>query len=548
MSSNAGVVLVVLSALPFLAEATGNGFDCPGVGEWVGPRANNSITDCLKKGNYGVDAIVAVPMFFPLFIAAIVVLSYPLTMLCRYACDGCGSNRRRPGTLCCGGEEWDHAPTVRKEFMYSVEEVRRIKICAIVGFILSFVGLTLTVVGHNDFTSFYDYFDSYVSNTIKPYYNVLSTEVTTGLQDDTGAYYPPVSASSMEAFTIQVNSIQDEVNDIKDKAKIFRDVIYNGANVMAIAVILLFGLVSLYAALDVRSFFPALTSCFSFLLVLVLAVFGAGLFYGKALLTNGCEERDLQSERSPGVLQWKLVPQCAESSRFGPLLGDVATVESNYAQQACGNLFNLCDANAAGSTTFYCPNRSFFASASNCNWYANVTFIMTNMVARNAATACTGSGTSTCTISECKDYCTNTNDASNATRLVQYNTVLSGVDTAYINVQNLGDCNAQYDRVLLSLAKCGKGKKGMVLIGSGATVGAYLAAWSIYILLRGQKRFFKHGANSKKKYRIRRRKRKDQDGNTVTVEEASTYVPGESSMWDSSRQDTSMAASRQPYV
>jgi len=544
------LLVCMLVALLGSQPAAAEGFLCPDpeVGGWTGPSASNSIPDCLDKGNYGVNGVVAVPIFFPAFIGALVVLLYPLTMCCRYTCNGCGSNRRRPGSLCCGDSQWDHVRVEKKEAQYTVEEVRRLKICALVGFTLTFVGLALTVVGHNDFTAFYDDFDSNLENDIQPYYTVLSTDVQSGLRNVTsGGFLAPVTVNSMAAFSTQVSSINNIIRDIKDYAEIFRATIYNGANVMAIGVILLFGLITIYAALDVRSLFPALTSCFAFLLVLVLGIFACGLFFGHAVLTNGCEEADQQTARTPGVFQWQLVPECRSNSNFGPLISDINTVEVDFSRLACESLFALCNSSSSSNSTYYCPNAAAFPSASSCVSHANVTTVMTNMYARNQGTACTypttssattapptTTGANNCTIAKCKDYCTSTTDASNATRIVQYIAILLRVSTARTRVVELSDCNAQYDRVIKSVSKCTRGRKGMALIGAGATFNAYLSAWAIYILLRGQKRFFKHGAQSQKKYKIRRRTRRNANGESVTVADGSTYVPGDTSTYDTS--------------
>ena len=458
---------------------------------WSGPSADNSVTDCFTSAERTTNnAGKIVPPAFMLLTFLVVLIGYPLFFCVRQCCDGCGSNKMRPGASCCGGKEWDPVPDEVKMRYYPRPYLRSIKIGAFIVFALSVIILIIIVTGAAELESAQSSFFLKVKDDVLDYFSGVSLSIRNDLTLADGNLIPPLTD---DIFTNIDNAIVDAETfrqDRKDDVAMHMDKIRIAVNCLAVIPFIFLFFTVACAAFDIRVCIPATFTCFYYIFFIVYALIAVIFLTLGVVFLDFCGEITLHKQRQPGILQWYVIPYCESKANFDKTRNDLGETIVNNSALACSEMSAFCDPADTYSFTnpskmFVCPLTSYNVG-SQCKTLLDVTNLVKNSEAKTGSPACTN-----CTIYTCPDECLFADLRNTTGEVVTALDYATRGTQAFERVVPLLDCNSLLDRLVLPFSECSKFHNGFLMVGSAGSFGAWLFIFGIAIMFKGQKVFFK---------------------------------------------------------
>lgn len=496
--------VAVLVASTASAQIPTRTFECEKV--WGSPSRNNSVTACLANSTHlqawalGPKQVGYVVLFvIPVVCLIIVLLCCPFTVMGRYICKCCGSYRRRPDTVCCGGSEWDDESPEVKDTAYSVSSIRNTKAAAVIIFAIGLAPLVLAVNGTSLMNVSYTQFFSEALGVIS-WADGRSAAIRELMTvNSTGRLIEPLTP---ELFWNMGNTTADFRLQLEN-AKASADPYISNANIVAICIatipLLFLVLTVLCAVLDIRTGLPCANVCCHFIFIILYSIGAVVFLIGGFFLGNVCGERDvfLANSTTPGLISYYLVPVCDHVFPFEQVKTDVTNVIGNQSLKACQNMQTICDTATTYNSAF--PDVVYTCSITNpqgdCPDFVAADNIGKAMRLKSGApVVCENNSIveTPCTLSLCGQLCNESTIRNNSAKASNNLQQAANGEVAFVvYVEPLLSCARIYTEALRPLAVCNTLASSFFFIGGGFLGYTVLFMAGLIVLWRGQKRFFK---------------------------------------------------------
>jgi hypothetical protein len=507
--TSALAVIALLCAAPVSART----FRCDEVWSNASIKNSQNINDCLANGTH-LKALLFDEQHLPHVVFAIIpvvflvfgLLVCPTVTVCRYVCKCCGSYRRRPDTVCCGGAEWDLASPDEKDIAYQSSSVRNTKACSIIVLLLGFGLLLLAVTATTTMNKTYSRVFSEAKGVIT-WVDDQSLNIRTVMTiNETKQLIPPLTQGFFDNISNRIVDIRKTIDDGKKSADPFVENVNIAALCVGIIPLIFLILTVICAVCDIRTGVLCINSVCHLLFLIIYGVLAFVFLVGALLMGDVAGERNLflDNHNKGGLISLVLVPMCNDFAPFEVVKDDINRTIIEQATSACTSMREICDGSATYDAAnpnhvFYCPTLTDPTQCATFDTANNFALSLTIKPGGDSANQCRHNLTdpttvfTPCNISSCGDSCTLEFVRTTSASIVKNLGYAANAEYAYrAYVEPLLSCNVMYEQALRPLVVCPEVVKAMQMIGGAFFGFTVLFVIGMFVIWRGQKRFYKY--------------------------------------------------------
>jgi hypothetical protein len=312
---------------------------------------------------------------------------------------------------------------------------------------------------------------------------------------------PPLNETLFTKLSNITSDFSKQIDDGKKSVDDYVQSAYSAGIFIVTVPIAFLALTVSFAMCNVRTCFPLINSCVHYLLFIVVSLCATVFYVIAMLLTDVCGERDLflSNPNAPGLISLAGIPLCNATFPFDQIKTQITEVITTQAANSCDGMQAICDTSstyslAAPNIVFQC---SISSPSADCPTFAAAYSQGNALTLKTGASVITtclnGSASVTpCNLGACASYCTNAPIAAIASTA---NTLLGYANNAQIAydvyVSPLLDCGVVYRQALGPISNCMPFANSLYLLGSSLFGFTVSFLWGIWILWRGQKRYFR---------------------------------------------------------
>jgi hypothetical protein len=504
-------------------------FECEAV--WPNASIDNSLISCLANAthlatlfNTTNERAEVAGTLVPLALVVIVVIWFPIFLSLRYCVDFCGSYKRRPGYFCYGGEEWDDADPETKNHHYSSADAGCLRATAYLSLFLSFIPMTLLLVGTGDIQAGYNAIFAELFEIVG-WAEAKQTQIRELVTyPNSTEFIPPMTNQILVDVATAVNSYDNDLRKADDINKQLIDVIKTVSIVFAILPVVSLLANALFATFDIRKCWPLVNSFFHFILLCFYAVIASAVLLLGVMTDRICGERDHALHLRPGIGTYWMVPACEANSDFAPVIDSFAYGTEISARAACQKLADHCSSaspvynGAAPAKIFYCPLLVDPQTQCKNNTEARLQIDDSTVVLLTGGNTCSDSP---CKVRNCRQNCSDSGDRLIANEIIfslQNADRLQAAETLF--VADISNCTRVVQTTMTYFKSCGKIKTSVFFVGVGSCIFVGMFIIGMFVIFRGQKRFFKPISDGQKKNNLL------MTGGSTKLGASSTRSPG----------------------
>jgi hypothetical protein len=489
----------IILLLTLIMQAVIAQTDNPFTASWTGPSTRQSF----EASDSDIESFIMRKAAFPLFLAALgilVLLGSPCVCCFRYCCQCCGSSNMRPGHLCCGGAEMDYLDETTKMRKYTRTDVLCNRYSTYAALVLAVIFLIMAFTGAARLAAIPSNITKGISRTVDWVLNILQKLIDAAVDSSaSGIIVESNSASTMNyvdgfdytkfaAIKRSLASAKASAVNAADSSSIaFTVPAYIGFALAAPTMVIALGVISAFC--NCRICLPYLTVCSSVLMQFVAFLLACIILLILIPINVVCGEVDAQIEKTPGLFQWYIVPQCEQTTLISSASQAMETAQSGLGTLACDKLRSLCTSNTSSGTPYLQCDSTKLAS---CQKVSQALDILGSSVVMSTS-ACASSATTSCTVQECALTCTDPSlqlTSKAAMKSLRIGVRLLNAMETYLfpNIK----CNVLIDKVLESVPVplCNDLRGGLNLLAAAAIIAGITLLATIVLMFRGQKRFF----------------------------------------------------------
>ena len=504
--------LVLLIGLLVASPTCARTFRCETA--WTGPSATHGTSSCLTNSTH-LQLLLSDSDHVGLFVLALIpfilmlltVVWCPLITVGRYCCNLCGSYRRRPGPdgtmeWCCPSKETDDLEEVEKNRLYPRGSVSCTKSCAIVNFVVALVPMIVMINGVAEVSSQSNAFFTAgrgVLDWSRAHIEGTRELVTVNATTTPLTYVAPLNELFFTVFHSQVGLLDGSISSMEAAITGFFDDVTIFALIVALVPVAFLLITALSAVLDCRRTILCVNSVLHYVIIIGYGI-AAFLFLALGMFMGDlCGERDayLANITQPGLISWWAVPECTHQGYFNTSRDALVYARNNRSEGACNGMSQICDASASfdptGTKVYQCAN---LTAAALCTDYVTARGSLDATVMKAGAPVRCENGTVnpsfTCDVDDCAQYCNSApvfNWAANASSELDHaNRLQLSLDD---HIAQLDNCSMVYLEMMTPLTNCNRLAGAFYQVGAGSFGFTVLFVVGLFVIWRGQKRFFK---------------------------------------------------------
>ena len=405
---------------------------------------------------------------------------------------------------CCPSTETDSLPEVEIDRLYPRESVTRTKTCAIFNFIFALVPMVVMVNGVAEVSSQTNTFFSAGRGVLSwSRTHVEGTRQLLTLNDtsDPFVYVRPIQEAFFTTFHSQVDALDASLTSLENAMSGFFDDVSIFALVVALLPVGFLLITALSAVMDWRRNILCINSLLHYIVIIGYGL-GGFLFLSLGMFMGDlCGERTkyLANINDPGLIAWWAVPDCTAKGYFNTSKDNLEGARGNRSLSSCTGLLQICDQlttyTAATNKAYRCGNLSS-TNLATCADYSTALATQAAAAMKLASPVRCENGTVNpsflCPVDDCGEYC---NDATTQAWAANASVELDHAGRVDLSLQShvapISNCSELFFQMLTPLSNCNRLAGAFFQVGAGSFAFTILFVSGLFVIWRGQKRFFK---------------------------------------------------------